>query len=32
MAGHLAGVGHEVTVFNRSSGKSKAWTGKYAGV
>ena len=32
VAGHLAVAGHEMTVFNRSIGKSKAWVEKYGGV
>jgi len=31
MAGHLQGVGHEVTVFNRSPEKSQKWLESYAG-
>ncbi|WP_300015517.1 NAD(P)-dependent oxidoreductase [uncultured Roseobacter sp.] len=31
MAGHLAKAGHDVTVFNRSSGKAKAWTEAFGG-
>jgi len=31
MAGHLAKAGHEVSVFNRSPAKAKAWTETYAG-
>ena len=31
MAGHLALAGHDVTVFNRSAGKVKAWTGEFKG-
>jgi len=31
MAGHLAKAGHEVTVFNRSASKSKAWVDEYGG-
>ena len=29
MAGHLQGAGHEVTVFNRTEAKAKAWADKY---
>lgn len=31
MAGHLAKAGHEVTVFNRSPQKAKAWVETYGG-
>ncbi|MTH80076.1 NAD(P)-dependent oxidoreductase [Paracoccus aestuariivivens] len=31
MAGHLAGRGHEVTVWNRSPAKAQAWAEKYGG-
>ena len=31
MAGHLARAGHELTVFNRSMGKSQAWVERYGG-
>ena len=31
MAGHLAGKGHEVTVYNRSGDKAKAWAEKHGG-
>ncbi|MGI9170234.1 MAG: NAD(P)-dependent oxidoreductase [Caulobacteraceae bacterium] len=31
MAGHLAAAGHEVTVFNRSAGKARAWAGAHPG-
>ena len=31
MAGHLAGAGHAVTVFNRSAGKSAAWVETHGG-
>jgi 3-hydroxyisobutyrate dehydrogenase len=31
MAGHLARAGHELTVFNRSMGKSHAWVDRYGG-
>ncbi|CAA9399601.1 MAG: 2-hydroxy-3-oxopropionate reductase [uncultured Ramlibacter sp.] len=31
MAGHLALAGHDVTVFNRSPGKAKDWTGEFKG-
>jgi 3-hydroxyisobutyrate dehydrogenase len=31
MAGHLAGAGHDVTVYNRSREKAQAWTDKYGG-
>ena len=30
MAGHLALAGHEVTVYNRSAAKAKAWTEEFA--
>ena len=29
MAGHLQGAGHDVTVFNRTEAKAKAWADKY---
>ncbi len=29
MAGHLAGAGHRVTVYNRSAAKSAAWVAEY---
>jgi 3-hydroxyisobutyrate dehydrogenase-like beta-hydroxyacid dehydrogenase len=29
MAGHLAGAGHRVTVYNRTAAKSEAWVAKY---
>lgn len=32
MAGHLVSAGHEVTVWNRTPNKAKAWADKYAGV
>ena len=32
IAGHLAVAGHDMTVFNRSIGKSKAWVEKYGGL
>ncbi len=32
MAGHLSAAGHEVTVFNRTGEKARAWTESYAGV
>jgi 3-hydroxyisobutyrate dehydrogenase len=31
MAGHLAAAGHAVTVFNRSSEKTRRWTASHAG-
>jgi len=31
MAGHLANDGHDVTVYNRTAAKAKAWTDKYKG-
>ena len=31
MAGHLARVGHDVSVFNRSPAKAKAWAAEYGG-
>jgi 3-hydroxyisobutyrate dehydrogenase len=31
MAGHLAGAGHEVTVFNRTRDKAAAWAKQYGG-
>jgi len=31
MAGHLQKAGHEVTVFNRTSAKAKAWVDTYGG-
>ncbi len=31
MAGHLAAAGHDVTVYNRSSGKAEDWVGKHGG-
>lgn len=31
MAGHLAAAGHDVTVFNRSMGKTQAWVKQYGG-
>lgn len=31
MAGHLQGVGHDVTVFNRTESKAKDWAKKYSG-
>jgi 3-hydroxyisobutyrate dehydrogenase len=31
MAGHLATAGHEVSVFNRSPAKAKAWADKFGG-
>jgi 3-hydroxyisobutyrate dehydrogenase-like beta-hydroxyacid dehydrogenase len=31
MAGHLAAKGHEVTVYNRSPEKARAWTGTHKG-
>ncbi|MBT2185885.1 NAD(P)-dependent oxidoreductase [Sphingobium nicotianae] len=32
MAGHLARAGHELSVFNRSMGKSQAWVDRYGGI
>ena len=31
MAGYLAGAGHEVTVFNRTTAKADTWSEQYAG-
>ena len=31
MAGHLAGAGHDVTVYNRSSAKAKKWAKQFKG-
>jgi len=31
MAGHLAAAGHEVTVYNRTAAKAKAWVAQYGG-
>ena len=31
MAGHLAGAGHQVTVYNRSAAKAKAWVTEHGG-
>ncbi|HKF70862.1 MAG TPA: NAD(P)-dependent oxidoreductase [Stellaceae bacterium] len=31
MAGHLKKHGHDVTVYNRTTAKAKAWTGEYGG-
>ncbi len=31
MAGHLARAGHDVTVYNRSAAKAKAWVDEYGG-
>jgi len=31
MAGHLARVGHRVTVYNRSAAKAERWSAEYAG-
>ena len=31
MAGHLAGAGHEVTVYNRTAAKASAWTSEHGG-
>ncbi len=31
MAGHLARVGHEVAVYNRTSAKAKAWASEFGG-
>lgn len=32
IAGHLAKAGHELSVFNRSIGKAKAWSESYGGI
>ena len=32
MAGHLAGAGHRVTVYNRTATRTRAWVGEYGGV
>jgi 3-hydroxyisobutyrate dehydrogenase len=32
MAGHLAKVGHSVTVYNRSAAKAQAWVAEFGGV
>ncbi|BAK67932.1 3-hydroxyisobutyrate dehydrogenase [Sphingobium sp. SYK-6] len=32
MAGHLARAGHELSVFNRSMGKTQAWVDRYGGI
>ena len=32
MAGHLKAAGHDVTVFNRTAAKSKAWVAEHGGV
>ncbi len=32
MAGHLAGAGHRVTVYNRSPAKAEAWVARHGGV
>ncbi len=32
MAGHLAKAGHEVTVYNRTAAKARAWTEQHKGV
>tara|TARA_Y100000815_G_scaffold269700_1_gene292878 strand:+ start:89 stop:955 length:867 start_codon:yes stop_codon:yes gene_type:complete len=31
MAGHLVAAGHDITVYNRSRGKSDAWAARYGG-
>jgi 3-hydroxyisobutyrate dehydrogenase-like beta-hydroxyacid dehydrogenase len=31
MAGHLAKAGHQITVYNRSAEKAKAWTAEFGG-
>ena len=31
MAGHLAGAGHQVTVYNRTAAKAQAWVDKHGG-
>jgi 3-hydroxyisobutyrate dehydrogenase len=31
MAGHLAGAGHQVSVYNRTAAKAQAWVGKHGG-
>ena len=31
MAGHLAAVGHEVTVYNRTAARAEAWVGEHEG-
>ena len=31
MAGHLAGAGHRVTVYNRTAAKSAEWVAKHGG-
>ena len=31
MAGHLAGAGHQVTVYNRTAAKGRAWVDKHGG-
>ena len=31
MAGHIAAVGHEVTVYNRTAAKSEAWAAQHGG-
>lgn len=31
MAGHLARAGHQVTVYNRTAGKAKAWVAEFGG-
>lgn len=31
MAGHLAVAGHDVTVYNRTAAKSKAWVAQHGG-
>jgi 3-hydroxyisobutyrate dehydrogenase len=32
MAGHLAAAGHEVTVFNRTAAKTRAWAAAHGGI
>ncbi|MBT8063594.1 MAG: NAD(P)-binding domain-containing protein, partial [Gammaproteobacteria bacterium] len=32
MAGHLSSAGHEVTVYNRTVKKAKAWTAEFDGI
>ena len=31
MAGHIAGAGHDVTVYNRTSAKAEAWAAQHSG-
>ena len=31
MAGHIAGAGHDVTVYNRTSAKAEAWAAQHIG-